>query len=145
MPFAMRVRPHARLVPSLNWPLPLRLLTIGSVLLTVLLCVVAHARDDTAHSPETPATVSAIAASDIAAPGTPGHPHAHTECVPGLVVRAAHEAQRSAPAAVAPPLVVLSAVAGGPGARSGPVREARGPRTERSGRSTLTAVCRWRV
>ncbi|MFD5746990.1 hypothetical protein [Streptomyces sp. NPDC127033] len=164
MPFSLPALPRPPLGPRSVRALSLHLLLVCAVLLTALLCDVSHARADdgrdaprkpTAVTPVTPITPVAPVApvsgvSDLsgvpeaAVLGTQEHRHPQTHCLPSVVTRSAVDTQRPSPAVLGLPAVVPARTATA-GDLPGPAREACAARTERSGRSTLTAVCRWRI
>ncbi|MFC9427851.1 hypothetical protein [Streptomyces sp. NPDC056987] len=158
MPFSLPALPRPPLGPRSVRALSLHLLLVCAVLLTALLCDVSHARaDDGTDTPRKPTAVTPVApvapvsgvsdlsgVPDVAVLGTQEHRHPQTHCLPSVVTRSAVDTQRPSPAVLGLPAVV-PARTGTAGDRPGPAREACTARTERSGRSTLTAVCRWRI
>lgn len=93
--------------------------------------------------PSGTASVGAAAAETASQhPAHPAHPAHHIDCLsPGLAPQAQNEPRHSADAEPAPPHPRRRSAVGGPGRAPG----AGAARMARTGRSTLTSVCRWRI
>ncbi|MGR4878623.1 hypothetical protein ACIPUC_04180 [Streptomyces sp. LARHCF249] len=122
---------------------------LSALLFAVLHCSFHLPGDEHAASGTTSVSVPAGAAAAETAPqhpahpARPDHPDHHADCLsPGLAPQAQNETRH--PADAEPPLP-LTPVADPASADPAAPRGAGAARAARTGRSTLTSVCRWRI
>ncbi|MBI0311579.1 hypothetical protein [Streptomyces javensis] len=148
----LRPLPHAHISRPATRARLLRLLVfvLGVLLLGALGCSAPHADDShTQGRPSASADLLPLASADTerAMPHGP-HPHSGAHCAPYVVSQAPPQA-RQLFTDTAAPAVFAGAAAGVTAAVTGRQWVARHggsrPRIRRSGRATLTVVCRWRI